>query len=112
MRVTVGFSCTHDGDAISTDHSAIFDIEMPANEGLEHAIKNHVVSFQNSILRKMTAKAGAKFCRDNVITKELLYPGTRRARTIVMTDSQVKDMAKKDPEYRKQLLAELEAMEK
>ena len=107
LRCTVHFSCTHDGDAVSTDHRAIFDVEAPMSESMETALKQHVVKFQNGMLRKMTAEAGTKFCRDNIITKDILYPGTRRAVPREMSEAEIIAKAKADPDFAARLLAEL-----
>ena len=110
LRFHLEFSVKHDGDAVSTDHHATFDLQMPRIRLLEFVKNSVAILLQNKILRPMTnVKAKEWLKTHDPIKIEDLSPG-RKTTVIKMTDAEVKEKAQNDPEYRAKMIADLMAM--
>lgn len=76
LRFRLGFTTKHDGDAVSTDHSATFDIVMSMTRILELCKDSLVIALQNKILRPKTAANALKWLREHdPITYDDIFPG-------------------------------------
>lgn len=92
LRMSVAFTVKHDGDAVSTDHRAIFDLKMPVSRLLEIAMKQIVIQVQNKVLRPMSAEKAKKWLRDHdPVTFEDAYPGRS---TVVKREMTKEEMLK------------------
>lgn len=90
FRYHLEYSVKHDGDAVSTDHSHFFDIEMPIVRMLELCKNSIAIAFQNKVLRPLSKEnALKKYPRGSVVKYDDVFPGR-----IVRKEMSKEDMLK------------------
>ena len=111
LRYRLGYSVKHDGAAVSTDYSHIFDLETTVLKGCEHFKNDVTVRMQNGNLRPLSeSTAKSKYPRDKELKYEDVFPGKRRTVTKDMSPSEIREKCKSDPTFRAALMAELMEM--
>jgi hypothetical protein len=87
----------------------VIDLEgMPRQKFEEIARGQMTVDLQNRHIRKADVATARGYTSKTISWKEIY---TRSTRVVTMTDADVKELAKNDPEYRAKLIAELESMD-
>ena len=114
LRFHLEFTTKHDGDAVSTDHSAMFDVSMPWVRLLELAKNSIAIVVQNKILRPKSNDVATKWLRDHdPIKYEDAFPGKMVAK--VLTPEENAELAlgaaKSDKELRAKMIKDLMAMD-
>jgi len=78
VRSRIHFSCKHDGEALSTDHNAMFDLKFGFTEAVQIMLKQIVVYLQNKKLRAMTPENAKKWLRKHdPVEHEHIFTSTR-----------------------------------
>jgi hypothetical protein len=81
---------------------------MPRQKFEDIARGQMTVDAQNRHIRKLPVNEARSWTNKKISWKDIY---TRSTRVVSMTDADVKELAKNDVEYRKRLIAELEAMD-
>lgn len=109
LRYRLEYSAKEHEDAVSNDYNHVFDLEMTCLRMVELCKNSVTIKWQNDRVRKV-ANFSKKYPRDHIVKYEDVFPG-KASGPIMLSDAQIKAKAKDDPEYRKQLLEQLLAMD-
>ena len=88
LRYSLEYGVKHDGSAVSTDYTNIFDLEMPLVRMLELCKNSVTIKWQNDVLRKIPEDKGKKWNHE-VVTYENVFPGKSAPKPLT-TDDMIK----------------------
>ncbi len=108
--ITINCDTKHESlDQRIATRNLVIDLEGMPREKFESIARGQMtVDIQNRHIRKADV-ATARGYKNKKMKWEDIY--TKSTRVVSMSDQDVKDLAKTDEEYRKNLIAELEAMD-
>ena len=108
-KVTFGLKLFEGDDA--QEHTANFDLSLSKAKLIDLAMSTVVIDFQK-ICRATGAHSKVRDLTKQSVGSSVIWPGKRTVSvTKDMSPEQIREKAKKDPEFRKALMAELMEME-